>query len=367
MRNTLLPCALLLFVTGVGWLSSQETAPVEAPTPAPESDQVTDEQRIRLALEEKSECEFVDTPLIDALKFLSDLHAFQIVPLPKGEHDLKEPITLKVTDVPLKSVLTLILRPHGYGFHVKDNMLLVAEREDPQVFTTQVYDVSDIEADFLDDPANSLSSSLPSVILHSTAGPWLDVDGQGGLIQLHTVGSARLLIVRTDTYNHQELADLLQQIRKAKSEHEDPAPGIPREKLKAARAGEQQPGNMALGLMPGEELLIEAYSTGCFSGTAPKHYLIKGDKLDQVLVQDYEYIPDAQKVPGEMLPKKLVKQTERTIDRAWLEKLNQTIILLRKFPFSTFSTNVTHIRMEWKRDGKVIAEEQFSTSLPVGF
>ncbi len=75
------------------------------------------------ALNDATEVEFIETPLVDACKFLTDLHNTKIV-LDKGvPRDI--PINLVNSGVRVRDVLNEMLRPHKLDYSVMGDSIVI--------------------------------------------------------------------------------------------------------------------------------------------------------------------------------------------------------------------------------------------------
>jgi type II secretory pathway component GspD/PulD (secretin) len=101
--------------------------------------------------------DFADTPLdavVDYLREISDINL--IVDSKVRERDLR--VKLKVNDVALRSVLNLMLKPHGCDTMFRDGVLVIMNREDVQDRTLklELYDCRDILHPITDFPGIDL-------------------------------------------------------------------------------------------------------------------------------------------------------------------------------------------------------------------
>ena len=90
------------------------------------------EKRILAALLEKTDIEFFDTALIDAMQFFSDLHDIPIIidetALTEEGISTVEPITRKLSGVSLKNALDIMLKPLGIAYLVEDGVLKITSQ-----------------------------------------------------------------------------------------------------------------------------------------------------------------------------------------------------------------------------------------------
>lgn len=89
--------------------------------------------RIRSELEQRTLVAFKDTPLEDAIVYLSDYHdipiKFDAAALKKARIDPDLPVTAKLKNVPLEFALWKILAPNKMSFMIKDHVLMVTTEE----------------------------------------------------------------------------------------------------------------------------------------------------------------------------------------------------------------------------------------------
>ena len=109
------------------------------------------EERIRAALEEPTEVEFIDLPLQDCLNFLKDFHNIEIVVM-KADLEAEgvetdTPINLTLSGISLRSALKLMFEGHGLPikYVIEDEVLkITTEAYAGAARTTRVYPVGDL-------------------------------------------------------------------------------------------------------------------------------------------------------------------------------------------------------------------------------
>jgi len=166
------------------------------------------EMRIHHALEQQTQAEFIETPLQDALDYLSQLskvpilidkHALEEVGIPTDE-----PINLMLTDVKVESVFDHILRPLGLTTIIRDEVLQVTTTEVANEYlVTRVYNIrqlGDIETQEL---TRVIEMSLPEA-------KWETVHGEGGTLM--AIDGA--LVVKQTQAGHTQVVDLLNQLQR---------------------------------------------------------------------------------------------------------------------------------------------------------
>jgi hypothetical protein len=136
---------------------SAEIAPAKLPA--------TPEQRIRAALQEETNLEFVETPLKEALTFIADKHKFDLqydtVALRDAAVDPTAiPVSINVHGIKLASALNLILAQNNLTTVIENEVLQVTTKDRANsTLVMRVYDVHDLaEADNIEQLIGILSS-----------------------------------------------------------------------------------------------------------------------------------------------------------------------------------------------------------------
>ena len=162
-------------------------------------------------LREKITLELTDTPLADICQTIQERCGMQVM---LDEVDLKEedidpeiPINVDVENIPIHVALSWILHPLGLEWRVQDGLLhittIVAD-EDPDKYTSKTYNVRELLRGGFE------QVTLLDTILEVTHGPWEEIDGDGGTMDL--VGD--LISVRYGYHQHREIAALLDAFHK---------------------------------------------------------------------------------------------------------------------------------------------------------
>ncbi len=167
--------------------------------------------KLRKALSSPVQVEFIDTPLKDAAEFLSE---FAKVPVVMDKVTLEDegigldaPVNLTLKGKTLQTTLALMLRPLSAEPVLEDGTILITTTiEAEEHLTTVIYNVKDIA-----DSASAMNQ-LQEAILTVTRGPWVNVDGVGGMISWVPSGT---LVVRQTEPVHQEIQKLLENLRKS--------------------------------------------------------------------------------------------------------------------------------------------------------
>ena len=172
------------------------------------------ESKIEAALSDLTDVNFIDTPLADAMQFLSTNHEIQIVVDRKAltADGIADDIAVNcaLTSVSLRSTLKIILSPIGLTFETHNEVLLItAAAASRGHMINRVYPIGDLVAD--DDDS---IGELVEAIQKTTDTLWQDVDGEGGTI---SVLSASSTISILQTYDgHQAILQLVRSIHQAK-------------------------------------------------------------------------------------------------------------------------------------------------------
>jgi len=198
----------------------RQTRVVPPPTLAEPASNVA---RIKRALDERSQIEFVDTPLHDVIDYLKDFHHIDIqcdsLALKQAGVDQDAQITQNIKGISLRSALRLLLAqiPNAADvtFVIHDEVLLVTTQDKADSFlATEIYDVADLvvcqdsEAKFWDD-----YETLSDVILENVCpASWSDNGGQG-TIKGASLGTARVLVISQTQQVHEQIAAVLKEIR----------------------------------------------------------------------------------------------------------------------------------------------------------
>lgn len=170
----------------------------------------------------------IDT-VVDYLREISDLNIF----VDAKVKDKNIVVSLKVSDVSLRSVFALILKPHGADTMFREGVLMVMTKEDviDRTIKMQIYDCRDILHPIVDMPGvdMDLNAQGPGVLVQ-------DVGADGGgevpieeLVKAHTGGRSweenqkcvcrlqnGLLVVKNTPEVHQQVVRLLNMLRRNK-------------------------------------------------------------------------------------------------------------------------------------------------------
>ncbi|NQU24922.1 MAG: hypothetical protein HQ567_26865 [Candidatus Nealsonbacteria bacterium] len=171
------------------------------------------------ALASTADFQFADTPLQDVVDALAHRHKVNIRIDHRALDDVgigsDTPITIDVKNVSLRSGLNLFLRGLDLTWMICDETLLITTPEEAEsTLTTRVYDVVDlvVYCDENGDPVDDYDTLIDSIASTLSPTTWDEVGGPGS-ISGNSFGSAKLLIVSQTQDVHEEVVDLLKQIR----------------------------------------------------------------------------------------------------------------------------------------------------------
>ncbi len=168
--------------------------------------------------------DFKDATLDALADYLRDVADLNIVISAKVEK--RDGITIKVTDLPLKSILGLVLKPRDLMWIVKDGVLTICTKiEDPVVL--EIYDVRDLlysppdfpgvektlEGAAFDDPpmaTTTVEFPLEELVKGHTGGKSWDEPGRTIML------SNGLLVVKQTKAAHAQIRRMLGELRKMK-------------------------------------------------------------------------------------------------------------------------------------------------------
>jgi hypothetical protein len=183
------------------------------------SGQTTAEQSIKEALREKTQIEFADTPLKDAIDYYKDKHHIEIV---FDSRALKEAnldpsavlITLNVKGISLRSALHLILDQYNLTWVIRDEVMLVTtQNAAAAMLTNRVYDVRDLVGGANSEGLDELVETITTTVAPAT---WNSTGGSGMIHAYSTRGVDALVVAQTDS-TQDKIDQLLSDLRKLKA------------------------------------------------------------------------------------------------------------------------------------------------------
>lgn len=145
--------------------------------------------------------EFVDTPLVEVVQFLSNAIGTRIyldvIGIEEAGLSIDEPVSLALNDRSLATILRLILRDLELTTSIRSGEIFITPievaNENLQVV---VYDIRNVQNE------EQLTTALPTL----ASGLWEYMDGSGGT--LSSTGNGLLVVRQTDQV-HAEIADIL--------------------------------------------------------------------------------------------------------------------------------------------------------------
>lgn len=162
-------------------------------------------EKIFTALDEPTQLEFIDTPLGDAIDFLSSLHNIQIVldqrALLVQGIGTDTPVTRVFQEITLASALQMLLGDLDLDYLVANEVLLITTRKEAAArLETHVYETRLLKT--------VPSRRLAEVVVETVAPQsWYDEGGAGRIQSL-----PGCLIIHQTQRVHAEVVDLLQQL-----------------------------------------------------------------------------------------------------------------------------------------------------------
>ncbi len=171
------------------------------------------EERIRAALEERTELAFTDTPLTDAVDFLRDVHQIAIIidtaALQDEGIDPSSPVNIELAGISLRSALRLTLKPLQLTYVIDDEVLQITTvQKTNQMLETRVYPVHDLATD-----AEELASVVDAIQTGCGSNHW---EGKLGA-SIVGVTRSRALVIRQTQAVHEAVEALLKNLRDAEA------------------------------------------------------------------------------------------------------------------------------------------------------
>jgi hypothetical protein len=178
---------------------------------SPEHWRASDEQRIFAALQEQDSIDFQDEPLEHVVKLLAARHGIKIVlaqtTLADAAISPDTPITKKLANVSLQTILREVLADLNLTYVVRDHVIQITTPEDAEsVLVNRLYDVHDLAA-----PAGQGDFADLINLITTTIEPdsWDEVGGPGAIAPL----CRRWLVVTQTQEIHEQIEPLLVQLR----------------------------------------------------------------------------------------------------------------------------------------------------------
>ena len=166
---------------------------------------------LREKLQQRVAVAFEDTPLETAVAELAKQVEADIrldaPALRENRVRVREPVTLKLADRSLATVLHVLLSDLDLTWVLRDGVLWVTSTESAeQLHKSAVYDVRDLCRN------EEESMALEDALQNQTSGPWEDIVGEGGRIIFPQPGT---MVVRQTERGLIEILNLLETYRKA--------------------------------------------------------------------------------------------------------------------------------------------------------
>ncbi|REK10542.1 MAG: hypothetical protein DWQ37_16240 [Planctomycetota bacterium] len=174
------------------------------------------EERIAAMLARPTKMDIRDMPLCDVVASLRDAapevnfhvdqRAWEILRLTRNDS-----MTLTVDDVPLRSALAIVLRPHGLVAMVRHDALVITHEDEAEYSTMhrRVYPVGDLVQSQQQDSFFALVDAIKTTVNRES---W---DDKGGPGTIAVVPAAGCLVIWQSPNNHDEVLKLLRALRAA--------------------------------------------------------------------------------------------------------------------------------------------------------
>jgi hypothetical protein len=193
--------------------------PANSPTQL-SGDESPAERKIRAALLQPTQIEFVETPLKDVVDYLKELHHIEIqldtAALKEAGVDESAPVTKNLKGISLRSALKLLLDELQLKYVIHNEVLLItspAKAESDEYMITKAYPVGDLVVPQGGEFANfePLKETLTSIVAPKT---WTDNGGTGDLREM-VVGNRLMLVLSQTQEVHEQIEQTLEMLRKA--------------------------------------------------------------------------------------------------------------------------------------------------------
>ncbi len=178
------------------------------------------ERKIREALAQPTQIEFVETPLKDVVDYLQDLHhipiQFDAGALKEAGCDESTQVTKNLKGISLRSALKLVLDEVQLKYVVHHGVLLITstvKAESDEFMQTRCYPVEDLVLPEDDGCVNftSLNELLTATVATKS---WTDNGGTGTSFGF-VAGNRPLLVVSQSEEVHEQIENMLEKLRKA--------------------------------------------------------------------------------------------------------------------------------------------------------
>jgi hypothetical protein len=187
--------------------------------------QTSSVEAIRRALEDKTEVEFVETPLTDVVDFIKTRHNIEIQldnrVLSDANIALDTQVTRNLKGISLRSALRLILRDLDLKYVIQDEVLMITTKDfADSIHETKVYPVRDLLPS--DAQADGGAADDYDALVAAIASADTEAAQEGhrpGTIE--TVPSVAAIVVTQTQETHEKIEQLLVALRKAREQFKD--------------------------------------------------------------------------------------------------------------------------------------------------
>jgi len=204
------------------------------------------EKQIEAALDSSTHFEFIETPLQDVIDYLKKFHHIEIQIDNRAMTDVgisaDVPVTKNLKGISLRNALRLILKELGLTYLVQNEVLLITTPEEAETrMTTVVYPVADLVMDYRTKSGevwtdyDSLIEILVSSIRPTT---WDEVGGPGSIAP-GRIGNTKNVIICQTKDVHEEIEEILKQIRRVAQTGEPKGEPPLRERPVEAKSGRE--------------------------------------------------------------------------------------------------------------------------------
>ncbi len=178
-------------------------------------------ERVREALDQPTQMEFIDTPLQDAVNFLKDFHQIEIQLDHRALEDAgvgsDTPVSRNLVRLPLKSALRIVLSDLDLAYIVQDDVLLITTQDKAsEKCEVRVYDVTKLVAP--DAKAEEILQTLTMLLSETVQRTAGGETVSSGLQRIRIVPLRNLLVILASQEEHEEIAKILEQLAKALAE-----------------------------------------------------------------------------------------------------------------------------------------------------
>lgn len=161
-------------------------------------------QKIAAMLQEETKVQFVETPLVEVVAYLKNLHNFPIEIDQTGlDHvgiDRDLPINANIDSLTLAATLDLLTRQHELGWYIKGGALVITSYDDAdQDLSVRIYKLHRLEA-------AGTAKVVERIIFPES---WNNLGGQADLAVIH---DRNLLVIRQNREGHAAVESLLTQL-----------------------------------------------------------------------------------------------------------------------------------------------------------